>query len=93
MTASPPPAPLFVNGWSIFPHSAFMEQLLDLVRQVQALKDNPSRTNVRDGRLMCRASTLSLFQRMDCGAVRKCLAVTDRSITLVKAARRPASTC
>ena len=39
MTASPLPAPLSVNGWSIFAHRAFIEQLLELVRQVQTLKD------------------------------------------------------
>jgi toxin YhaV len=34
----PPLAPLTVNGWSIFPHPAFIEQFSDLLQQVQTLK-------------------------------------------------------
>ena len=47
MTASPPPAPLSVNGWSIFCHPAFIAQFLGLVRQVQALKDKDPEGYVR----------------------------------------------
>jgi toxin YhaV len=34
----PSPAPLKVNGWSIFPHPAFIEQLAALLREVERLR-------------------------------------------------------
>jgi toxin YhaV len=33
-----PPAALFINGWTVFAHPLFLEQLESLIRQVESLK-------------------------------------------------------
>jgi toxin YhaV len=38
MTPQVPAAPFVINGWSIFGHPLFLEQLEALIRQVEALK-------------------------------------------------------
>jgi len=41
------PTPLVVNGWTIFAHPLFLDQLEDLARQVEALKQKDSVGYVR----------------------------------------------
>lgn len=36
--SGPPPAPLLVNGWALFAHPLFLDQLDELIRQVEAFK-------------------------------------------------------
>ena len=38
MVAVPPQAPLVVNGWSIYAHPIFLDQLDDLIKEVEARK-------------------------------------------------------
>lgn len=42
MTPQVPAAPFVINGWSIFAHPLFLEQLAALIRQVEALKRKDS---------------------------------------------------
>ena len=47
MTPQIPAAPFVINGWSIFAHPLFLEQLETLIRQVEALKQKDPHSFVR----------------------------------------------